>query len=52
MLFALQHDIANDTLFGHAKDEYTARISSWLQKYDSAIVAGMYMPDWYVFSTS
>src|SRR5262249_7112049 len=43
-LFALQHDPPNGT----NPDDYRARISQWLSRHDGSILAGSFMPDWYV----
>lgn len=43
-LFALQNDIINHT----APKTYQARIAQWLQKYEGSVLAGSFMPDWYV----
>jgi hypothetical protein len=43
-LFSLQHESNNST----ESAEYRSRIARWLQKYDGSIVAGSYMPDWYL----
>jgi hypothetical protein len=43
-LFTLKNNPVNGT---ESVDEFSARVSQWLQRYESSVLAGMFMPDWY-----
>ena len=45
-LFILGNNPANGT---EAVDEFSARVAQWLERYESSVLAGMYMPDWSIF---
>ena len=48
-LFMLKNNPPNGT---EAVDEFSARVAQWLHHYESSVLAGMFMPDWYLLPFS